>query len=230
MLTLIHHTLCPLSRSIRLALAECGLRAELVEEQPWSWRDEFLDLNPAGNLPVLIAETGEAICGVYPISEYLAETSAQPSEEASGFSLFPGDVKGRAETRRLIDWFHSKFNSEVSACVLEEKIYRTASNGSEGPNIAALRAAQDNLRYHLSYIGHLIEERHWLAGEELSFADLAAAGQLSSMDYLGDVPWEVNEAAKTWYSRVKSRPSFRQLLKDRVAGLAPVTHYVVLDF
>ena len=179
---------------------------------------------------MLIAETGEAICGVYPISEYLAESSAQPSEEASGFSLFPGDVKGRAETRRLIDWFHSKFNSEVSACVLEEKIYRTASNGSEGPNIAALRAAQDNLRYHLSYIGHLIEERHWLAGEKLSFADLAAAGQLSSMDYLGDVPWEVNEAAKTWYSRVKSRPSFRQLLKDRVAGLAPVAHYVVLDF
>ena len=48
--------------------------------------------------------------------------------------------------------------------------------------------------------------RNWLAGERLSYADLAAAAHLSVVDYLGDVPWNEDEAAKTWYARVKSRP------------------------
>lgn len=204
--------------------------AELVEEQPWSWREEFLDLNPAGALPVLVVDGGQAICGVYPISEYLAEISADQHNETQGFAYFPGNAIARAETRRLVDWFHKKFDSEVSAYVLGEKLRWTTRNGGEGPDLDALRAAQENLRYHLSYIGHLMDERNWLAGETLSFADLAAAAQLSSIDYLGDVPWEANEAAKTWYARIKSRPSFRQLLKDRMAGVAPVAHYAVLDF
>ncbi len=56
MATLLHSPLCPFSRSIRLALAECGVEAELVEERPWEWRSEFLALNPAGTLPVLMTD------------------------------------------------------------------------------------------------------------------------------------------------------------------------------
>ena len=43
-----------------------------------------------------------------------------------------------------------------------------------------------------------------------------------SIDYLGDVPWNEDEAAKTWYARVKSRPSFRPLLGEIAAGRAAV--------
>jgi glutathione S-transferase len=50
------------------------------------------------------------------------------------------------------------------------------------------------------------------------------------IDYLGDVPWEENEAAKIWYARVKSRPSFRPLLADAVPGVAASTTYANLDF
>ena len=86
------------------------------------------------------------------------------------------------------------------------------------------------MRYHLRYIGHLIGARNWLAGDRLSFADLAAAAHLSSIDYLGDVPWAEDETAKTWYARVKSRPSFRPLLADRMRGMIPVEAYANLDF
>ena len=90
--------------------------------------------------------------------------------------------------------------------------------------------ARANLRHHLGYIGHLADRRRWLAGDEMSFADLAAAAHLSAVDYLGEVPWDRYPAAKTWYMRLKSRRSFRPLLADRVAGFAPPPHYDDLDF
>ena len=64
----------------------------------------------------------------------------------------------------------------------------------------------------------------------MSYADLAAAAHLSCADYLGDVPWAENENAKNWYVRVKSRPSFRTLLTDRVPGMTPDPVYADLDF
>ena len=58
----------------------------------------------------------------------------------------------------------------------------------------------------------------------------AAAAHLSTVDYLGDVPWKEHEEAKDWYARVKSRPSFRALLEDNVPGAPPQRHYANLDF
>jgi glutathione S-transferase len=50
------------------------------------------------------------------------------------------------------------------------------------------------------------------------------------VDYLGDVPWNENEAAKNWYARVKSRPSFRPLLAEALPGIPPSPSYADLDF
>ncbi len=226
---LLHHPLCPLSRSIRLALTECEIEFELVEERPWEWRPEFVQLNPAGSLPVLVMDDDTAICGAYPISEYLQET-AFADREVPAFQLLPGDAMSRAETRRLIDWFHHKFNEEVSTYLLEQKVFSRFRPKAGPPDTEAIRAGQDNLRYHLSYIEYLAETRSWLAGEMISFADLAAAAHLSALDYLGAVPWENYEAVKNWYALLKSRPSFRPLLTDRLPGFTPSVSYADPDF
>jgi glutathione S-transferase len=226
MATLLHYPLCPFSRSIRLALAECGIEAELTEERPWEWRAEFLALNPAGSLPVLISDANGPIAGAYAISEYLGESGTG----GGGFEPFPGDAAARAEVRRLVDWFHRKFHDEVTNYLVEEKVFRRFGPKSASPDMEAMRAGHDNLRYHLTYIGHLAEKRSWLAGDALSFADLAAAAHLSALDYLGEVPWEDHEPAKHWYALLKSRPSFRPLLADRVAGFIPSGTYADLDF
>ena len=60
----------------------------------------------------------------------------------------------------------------------------------------------------LAYIAWLFEGRRWLAGDDLSMADITAAAHLSVLDYMGDVPWSVAPLAKDWYARMKSRPSF----------------------
>ncbi len=229
---LIHFRLCPLSRAMRLALAELDIEVELIEERPWEWRPEFLAVNPAGELPVLHIEDGPALCGIYAISEYLAEAApADPDEPPPPLALFPGSRDDRAEVRRLLDWFNGKFNREVSQELLLEKVYARVQPGANPrPDADILRAIRTNLRYHMSYISHLAHQRHWLAGDDLSFADLAAAAHLSSIDYLGEVPWEEFAVAKIWYARLKSRRAFRSILTDRLPGAIPAPHYADLDF
>ena len=235
---LTQYKLCPLSRSIRLALAEREAHVEFVEERAWEWRAGFLALNPAGELPVLEIEPGVALCGVYSVAEYLGETDA---DNAPGprrrMQLFPGAAEDRAEVRRLVDWFHRKFDREISRELLAEKVYpqvtrMTSPNAplGPGPNLQRLRAIRSNLRHHLGYVDILADQRRWLAGDDLSFADLAAAAHLSVVDYLGEVQWSEHAHAKLWYARVKSRPSFRPLLADKIPGLTPPPHYADLDF
>lgn len=230
-LKLTQYRLCPRSRAIRLALAELGLEVDILEEQPWNWRAGFLAKNPAGELPVLEVSNGLTLCGAYSISEYLAEEAKVPAQGPRPILLFPGHPEDRAEVRRLTDWFNGKLDREVTRELLIEKVYqRMHPTEPKAPDAEILRAVRTNLRYHLSYVSYLSEARRWLAGDHMSFADLAAAAHLSVLDYLGEIPWSEYSAAKDWYARVKSRPSFRALLADRVPGTAPPLHYTDLDF
>jgi glutathione S-transferase len=114
-----------------------------------------------------------------------------------------------------------------------ERFYRRLMRIEQGggpPDTDAIRAARINVRYHIAYIGWLVRTRDWLAGDQMSLADLAAAAHLSTVDYLGDVPWTEDEVSKNWYARVKSRPSFRPLLAETWPGLAPAPTYADLDF
>jgi glutathione S-transferase len=231
MLKLIHFRLCPASRAIRLALGELGLEAELVEEKPWELSTEFLGVNPAGELPVLAVDKGPQLAGAYAIAEYLAEEPRSGARNPRSTELFPGTREERAEVRRLVDWSLGKLQREVTRELLYEKIYARMRPGSgHTPDREMLTAIKANLRYHMGYVAFLAEHRKWLAGDDLSFADLAAGAHLSSIDYLGDVPWEEYPSAKGWYQRLKSRPSFRSLLADRVPGMPPPAHYANLDF
>jgi len=230
MLTLFHQTLCPRSRYVRLILGEYGIDVALLEERFWERRREFLELNPAGEIPVLMADGKPAIPGAAIIAEYIEETLPP---EHGGDRLLPVTPEARVEVRRLASWFNDKFHAEVSSPLVNEREFKrhmTAEQGGGPPDTAALRAARHNIRYHLAYIGWLVRTRDWLAGDRLSLADLAAAAHLSAVDYLGDVPWSADEAAKNWYARVKSRPSFRAILAETLAGLPPSATYANLDF
>jgi len=230
MFTLFHHPFCPHSRFIRLALGEYGLDVRLVEERVWERREAFLALNPAGTTPVLTADGQPTIPGAGVIAEYLDERYGAVLGERR---LLPAAMAERIEVRRLMAWFNDKFFEEASGPLVTERIYKRFMSGEDGggaPTTDVIRAAKTNVRYHLAYIGWLAQRRNYLAGERLSYADLAAAAHLSAIDYLGDVPWIEDDAAKAWYARVKSRPSFRPLLSEWLAGVPASRTYVDLDF
>ena len=227
MRTLYHLWLCPFARKVRIVLAEKKLPFELEIEKVWERREDFLALNPAGEVPVLI-EANEAagepqvIVDSTAICEYLEEIEPQPP------LLGEGAIE-RAEIRRLVAWFDLKFQREVTVNLVDEKVNKRFL-GLGAPSSSAIRAGHTNIAVHLAYIEYLIERRNWLAGENFSLADVAAAAQISGVDYVGDVPWEGFPEAKTWYARVKSRPSVRPILADHIPGIPPPKHYANPDF
>lgn len=222
MRTLFHLWLSPYCRKIRVLLAVKELEFGMQVEKVWERRGEFLAMNPAGSVPVLVEEDGSVLSDHHAITEYLEEV--YPDQPMIGAT--PAE---RAEVRRLAGWFDDKFGDEVTTNLVDEKIMKRFL-GLGQPNSAAIRAGQANIHHHLAYVGWLCERRNWLAGEAFSLADIAAAAHLSAVDYVGDVPWDDHPAARDWYARVKSRPAFRPLLADRIPGCPPPKHYADLDF
>ncbi len=226
-----HYPLSAGSRFVRLLMAEFGETPTLTEEQPWERSETLLKLNPAGTVPVLVDDDETAVAGATVIGEYLNETrGARIGEIAPVMPALPAE---RAEVRRLVEWFLIKMQAEVTGYLVTEKVYKrrmTVTDGGGPPDAAAIRAARANIRHHLDYIGYLTARRSCLAGRDITYADLAAGAAFSVVDYLGEVPWEEGVAAKAWYARVKSRPSFRVILADQVRGMPAAAHYANLDF
>jgi glutathione S-transferase len=215
--------LCPFSRKVRLLLGEKGVGYEPVRESPWERRDEFLDLNPTGQTPVMVGgdRRGVTLIDSTVICEFFEET-------VSKAPMLNGTATDRAEIRRLVIWFDEHFYREITAPLLHERMLKRIVY-KQSPDGTALRTAMKAAVQHLDYIDYLLDHRTWLAGSTMSLADLAAAAQISVADYLGGIDWKSHEQAKRWYVGMKSRPSFRLLLSERMEGVAPPADYEKLD-
>ena len=203
-------------------LREKNIEHTLVNEDFWTRRVELFAMNPAGEVPIMITEKNQVICGSYAICEFLDEQFPQ-------IQFFGNTPLERAEVRRLVEWFDGKFDREVSQLILFEKVFKRAM-GYGDPAAESIRAGKRNIAYHMDYIAYLLGTRNWMAGEYLTLADITAAAHLSCLDYLGDVPWDHYANVKEWYALIKCRPAFRELLEDRAQGFKPPLHYNDPDF
>jgi glutathione S-transferase len=218
---LFHFALSPFCRKVRLTLAEKRIEVELVEEHYWERSSDFLRRNPAGKVPVLRLD-GRTMSESQAICEYLDETVADPP-------LMPRQPEARFEVRRLCAWFDDKFHDEVTSKLLYERVNKKVMKLGY-PDSANVKAGARAIKYHLDYLGWLLDQRRWLAGDAMTLADFAAAAHLSCLDYISDVDWNRHASVKDWYAKIKSRPSFRSILADQVPGFPPPAHYADLDF
>ena len=110
-----------------------------------------------------------------------------------------------------------------------EKIIKPSQKiGQADP--AVLRTGYQEQKSYLEYISWLYDQRNWLAGGNLSMADIAAAAQVSLLDYAHAINWDEYPGVKDWYVRFKSRPSMRAILTDFIPGTRPPSYYSELDF
>ena len=221
MIRLHHFALSPFCRKVRLVLGEKRQEVELVEERYWERDPEFLRRNAAGQVPVL-RHAGLTLSDSAAICEYLEETIPEPA-------LLPGDAAARAEARRLVGWFDDKFHREVTVKLMGERVVKKVTRAGH-PDGAAIKEGSKAVKFHLDYMGWLLDQRRWLAGDALTLADFAAAAHLSCLDYSSDVDWDRQAAVRDWYAKIKSRPAFRSILADQVPGFRPAPHYADLDF
>ena len=220
--TLYHLPFSANSRLVRIALSEKKIDTKLIVEPIWERRDSFLALNPEGQVPVLLTDQNISLSGASVIIEWLEDISSENS-------LIGNDINFRAEARRIMLWFNNKFSLEVESSIVYEKIMKVFM-GKGNPDSNILRVGRKNLITHMQYIDWLSKNRDWLAGNSYSIADMSASANLSILDYLGEIQWRDYSYAKEWYARVKSRPSFRSLLLDKIPGLLPPKYYSDLDF
>lgn len=221
MARLYHVPLSPFCRKVRLSLAEKKIEVELIEERYWEADPDFLRRNPAAKIPVIRLD-GKMMAESAAICEYLEETRPTPS-------LMPSDPDGRYEVRRIVSWFDDKFHAEVTSKLLYERVNKKVT-GQGYPDSKNVKAGSKAIKYHLDYMAWLLDHRRWLAGDQMSLADFAAAAHLSSLDYISDVDWNRSAVVKDWYAKIKSRPAFRSILADQISGFRPPAHYADLDF
>ena len=217
---LYYHTSIPLARLIRTALEEKKLDYTLSPFQIEKEASPFFLMNEK----VILMDSDHSAVFGSSIVDYLEE--AYPS-----WNLLPSTASGRAEVRRLLYYFLNIFQREATEELIGEKVIKRLRR-QESPDLDRIRRGQELLNGHLRYLQELIEKRRWIAGNFFSYADLAAAAQISLCDYVGSVSWSKREYAevKEWYTRIKSRPSLRTILADSVPGSPPPPHYSLLDF
>lgn len=211
---LIHLTLSPPSRVARLMLGEKRLSFDPAGAE-----------DPQAHLPVFTDLDGTSAVGLWAVIDHLE--GAYPER-----ALVPEDAAARAETLRWLDWTMGALSERVTRKILYEKAAQrfTGAPTMGAPDMNVIRQGREALRAALPVIGKAAETNGNLVARECLLADLAVAAHLSALDYFGEVPWTEYPSAGEWYVRMKSRPSFRSLLADRLPGQPPVSHYAELDF
>ncbi len=211
---LTHLLLSPPSRFVRLLIGEKRLVCDLVAPD-----------DSSAHLPIFVDLDGTTCEGVWAIVDHLEGTY-------SDHPMAPEDPTTRAEALRLLDWAMGSFHENVTRKIVYEKASQrfTGAPARRTPDMNVICQGRETLLSTLEMIGSNAERRGYLACKSCSIADLAIAAHLSALDYFGEVPWGDFPPAAEWYLRMKSRPSFRSLLADRVPGQPPTQHYAELDF
>ncbi len=210
---LIHLPLSPRSRFARLLLGEKRLAY-----------DPELPEDPQTHLPIFIDQDGTRCTGLWAIVDHLEGTYPEQP-------LVPEDAAARAESLRLLDWAMGPLLETVTSRIVFEKGAQryTGAPARRTPDMAVIRRGREELKTVLAMLGNAADRNGYLACRECTLGDLAVAAHISALDYFGELPWKEFSSAAEWYLRVKSRPSFRGLLADRVPGQPPASHYAELD-
>lgn len=223
---LYHFPFDPHSRLARLILTEKKLDFKDITIRYWEDNEGFLKLNPSGQLPVLleISDNGQVLklCENRALLEHLEEAYTETK-------LWPSEPQLRAEARRILGTLERRFDLEVNSYLLHEKMEKRLMSLGQ-PDIGLMRFGREALKSHLQIYDNLLERSGWLVGNALSLADFALAAQLSLHDYFDEIHWSRYNHLKIWYMAMKSRPSFRPLLNERLAGFHPSANYDELDF
>lgn len=222
MYKLYYMPMCSCSRAGKLILREKAIKFDSINEPIWKRRIDFLKINPEGDLPVIIDKKNIKIIGYMSLAYYLDDNSV-------GINLIGASSLQRLEVRRICKWINNKFHREVTENIVEERVFKNL-RGLGQPSTESLKAGRINLKNHENYFEWLLKDKTFLAGENFTIADIAYASYLSCLDYLGEIKWERIPVTKKWYAKIKSRPTFRDILKEKIYTIPASKNYQNLDF
>jgi glutathione S-transferase len=229
---LYHGGACGHSAAVLIALAEKRLA---YDERPIDLRKfgqfdpDFLEIAPAGQVPVLEDDDGNLLTGSFDILLWLDE--AHPNPPLGGED---------AETRRKVHEWGEYLETDIAPNLA---IWRWVQLGGEAPpeellvrlpperqalwrraavgfSAAETEGARMALVTALDRMAADIAQGGWLAGGNYSLADIAAYPHIAQLAELGiEVPYAVEE----WLTRIAVRPAVGEAAGDlkTVATMGP---------
>lgn len=204
----------PYGRSVLATLMEKGASCRLAPVTPGTAKSEpHISRHPFGRVPVL-EHDGFVLYETQAILRYLDRVLPHPG-------LTSADPRAAArmdQAMNICDWY---LFQGVGNVIGFHRVIRPRLMGL-APDEGAIATAMPKAHAVFNELSRLLGSKSFLAGEELTLADILVAPQL---DFLTATPeWGPLTAAAanlvTWLDRMNGRPSFTGTTWERVAELA----------
>jgi len=159
----------PFAARVRLSIYRKGLNIEILPPEGGLKSDAYLALNPMGQIPTLVLDSGVAIPESATILEYLEDIFPTPS-------LRPTNVEDLARARlflRLPD-FH------VRPSIFILRGMRNPADRDE----EVVKTQFEAIDQGLSYIDHYLSGNVWAVGDRPSIADCALVPVLNVVSFM----------------------------------------------
>lgn len=223
---IVVHTrlLDPLSRAMKIVLGEKRAAYHAVEAPVFGADMGLLDIDALGRTPIIIDDmwgNGAIIPEALPAFEYIEDIIPNPH-------LFFGGPMERARVRVFCIEAINGFAPIYDAAMFERA--HKILNRAGSPDTIKLRQIREMAREYAEKVGLIASKSGWLVGDKMSLADIIVWAQLSVLDYLDFISWDIIPDGKQYYLGLKQRPAFRQILNDINPALPPPPHYKILDF
>ncbi len=231
MIGLYHGGACGHSAAVLIALAEKRLT---YDERPIDLRKfgqfdpDFLEIAPAGQVPVLEDDHGNLLTDSFAILLWLDETYPNPplggEDDARQAVHEWGEYLETHIAPNLAIWRWTQLRGEAPPEELlarlppeRRAVWQRAAAGFSPDETERARLA---LVEALERMAADIAQGGWLAGEDYSLADIAVYPHIAQLAELGiEVPYAVDE----WLTRIAVRPAVREAAGDLkiVATMGP---------
>lgn len=198
----------PFVRKTRAALAEKGLAYDLVPANPFAPSPEFLALTPLRKIPVLQDET-VTLPDSSVIIAYLEKRHPTPA-------LLPQDPAQYGRALFYEEYADTVLVGALAPVFIQRVVIPRMMNGT--PDEKVISDALARTPEILDYLESELKDREWLAGGQLTVADIAVASPFVNWGYAGE-KIDANRWPKlaAYVARIHARPSFRALLEEEAA-------------
>ena len=200
----LYSSVGPNPQVVRTFMAERGVTVDLVDIDLMGGenrKDDYLKINPAGQLPALVLADGTLITEITAICEYLDEISP-------GDSLIGNTPEERAVTRRWMRWTDFEVIDPMTrAFRYSEGIQLFQSRMPCFPDAAP--GLKECVKEALRWLNGQMDGKTWLAGDRFTLADILLFSFVAFGGQVGQPLDRDLTNLASWYDRMAERESVK---------------------
>jgi glutathione S-transferase len=199
---LYHHPQSFNARRAVMTALHLDVKVELVQvdlARGAQRQPDYLGMNPNGKVPVL-DDDGFFLWESHAIMQYLAD-------KTPGQTLYPQDLRARADVNRWLFWSAHHFTPAVSVLNWEHFVKKLIGAGDADP--AAVKRGEAQVTDAAGVLDAQLSGRRWVLGDRLTLADYALAAPLMSI-VQAKLPVNGLSNLMTWFARVEQQDAWKR--------------------